>query len=491
VSPSGSDANNGLGPDASAATNKPWLTIGKALGASGIASGDTVYLAPGVYREVVTVNMTSATAETKVLGDPANAQGFKNGSGVLLAPGQVQWTAYTTNDKTAPGGTLLNLNARDFLTFQNILLVGGNGVIVLATTTTSTDCKFVDCGFLIGHVGSQRLIDVTAAFNTALNWTFDRCFFIGGASDSLRFTLTTGTGADYDANVLIENSLFVSGGGISISVAASGASANKGGGIRARNCTAIKRSEFMLTAANVSATIACTVNNCAILGMGNSAVALNANTSGQITEDYNLIQAATPRTNVTAGTHSISDGSYAPLFSFGQTRIFGMNLRPFGEPWTSSPLLAFGNDGTQTAYDLRHNPRPAGGASASPAIGALERSNTWAQETGTVRTGSNALSITGPGYQDFDIPVDATSTTVSVYMRYDSTYAGTKPQIQVLNGGECGVTDDTSSAVVTVNSWEQLSLTFTPTRAGIVTIRLLSSDTNGAGKAFSDDFAVA
>jgi hypothetical protein len=38
----GSDSNNGLGPDASDATNKPWLTIGKALGASGISSGDTV-----------------------------------------------------------------------------------------------------------------------------------------------------------------------------------------------------------------------------------------------------------------------------------------------------------------------------------------------------------------------------------------------------------------------------------------------------------------
>src|ERR1051325_3311383 len=94
VSPSGSDSNNGLGPDASHASNKPWLTIGKALGASGIASGDIVYIAPGTYREVVTVNMTSATVETQVIGDPANAQGFKNGSGVLLAAGEIQWTCF-------------------------------------------------------------------------------------------------------------------------------------------------------------------------------------------------------------------------------------------------------------------------------------------------------------------------------------------------------------------------------------------------------------
>ena len=37
----GLDANNGLGPDASDGTNKPWKTITKLLGAAGMASGDT------------------------------------------------------------------------------------------------------------------------------------------------------------------------------------------------------------------------------------------------------------------------------------------------------------------------------------------------------------------------------------------------------------------------------------------------------------------
>ena len=35
------------------------------------------------------VKLTSATAETKVIGDYANAQGFKNGSGVLLSGGMI------------------------------------------------------------------------------------------------------------------------------------------------------------------------------------------------------------------------------------------------------------------------------------------------------------------------------------------------------------------------------------------------------------------
>jgi hypothetical protein len=42
----GNNANAGTGSSAGSA----WQTIGKALGATGIASGDTVYIAPGIYR---------------------------------------------------------------------------------------------------------------------------------------------------------------------------------------------------------------------------------------------------------------------------------------------------------------------------------------------------------------------------------------------------------------------------------------------------------
>ena len=43
VSPNGSDSNNGLGPDASHASNKPFLTIGKILGASGVGAAARTY----------------------------------------------------------------------------------------------------------------------------------------------------------------------------------------------------------------------------------------------------------------------------------------------------------------------------------------------------------------------------------------------------------------------------------------------------------------
>ena len=42
----GNDTNTGLGP----AINQAWQTITKAVGTTGIGSGDTLYIAPGVYR---------------------------------------------------------------------------------------------------------------------------------------------------------------------------------------------------------------------------------------------------------------------------------------------------------------------------------------------------------------------------------------------------------------------------------------------------------
>jgi hypothetical protein len=100
-------------------------------------------------------------------------------------------------------------------------------------------------------------------------------------------------------------------------------------------------------------------------------------------EDYNLISCVTARSSGPAvGAHSVSNGSYAPLMSLGQERIWGGLLRPFGEPLAGSPLLGFGNGGGQTPYDLYNRPRPAGGGALPyPAVGALERGNTASQGT--------------------------------------------------------------------------------------------------------------
>lgn len=211
----GNDANDGLSPDASSGGSKPWKTIAKCLGATGIASGDTVYLSPaGPFREVVTVAMVSAVAETSVLGDPANAQGFKTSGGVLIAPAEVIFTAYTTDDTTAPSASvLLDLAQRDFLTFQFLTFVQGTNTTLQNTTATSTNITVRDCVFLAQQAtGSIFQIDLTIGADVAANVLIERCVFFSSRSEGgshIRFTAATSASADYDMACTVRNCLFV------------------------------------------------------------------------------------------------------------------------------------------------------------------------------------------------------------------------------------------------------------------------------------------
>lgn len=493
----GLDTNNGLGPDASHASNKPWKTITKLVGATGFASGDTGYLSPsGPFREVVTVNMTSATAETQIIGDPANAQGFKDSGGVLVASGDVILTAYLTNDTTAPSGTsTLNTNGKDFLTFKNIFIMGGtNGsACIVGTTSHATDIKFINCAFNQGGT-NNNLINHTGLADTASNWTFDSCYFgiHTSSASGILITLPTSTVADYDANIQIKNCVFaMSGGSNHINITASGANSFKGGGVDCHNCTFVGggSSAFRTASANMSTSIPCTIYNSVIIGT--SGTAINANAAGQILEDNNRILAVTPRANVTAGAASISDASHAPLYELGFEFISGRQPRPFGMPMVGSPLLGRGATAGGPTVDILARPRPAGGASTSYAWGAYERHDTAVRETSVVDAGSNAIKIVGPGDHDFIIPVDATSTTITVRARYDTNHATTnKPQATILNGEEIGVATETKTMTAAVDTWETISFSsFTPTAKGFVTLRLISRSAAGNGIAYFDTVA--
>jgi len=475
VRKSGSDSNGGTSPaDA-------WLTVNHA--AQTAALGSTVYIGAGVYRETVNVTITpTASLPVAFVGD---VDGSFTGDA-----GMVQLTAYTTSDTAAPSATtLLNLSGSSNLTFQNIAFVQGNAILVTATTATSTGVTFRDCSFAAGRALTLGLVSVTSAFGRPLNWTFDRCYFMcGSVNGNILVNCTLGVGPDYDVNVVIRNSVFVAGDSNVLRLAAAGAGAGKGNGIHVWNCSFF--GPILNSGANISTQFPSTVYNC-FCHNPTTTVALVASSSGMIVEDYNLLAAgSTVRTNVTAGAHSVSDGSYAPLVHFGQERVWGGSLRPFGEPLASSPLSRFGNDGSQTPYDARNGPRPAG--ILAPAVGAYERGNNFAKETGTVHTGSNAISIVGDGFQDFDFAVDAGTVTVSVYCQTDTNYTGEPPRLQILPNQEVGVGDPYDAAdAAGVGAFEQLQVTIHPTAAGVVTARVIASDTSGTAETVFDTWSIA
>ncbi len=478
-------------------------------GQSGVAAGDTIYLGAGSYRAVVAANNQPVTltngAFSPLFNGQVNIVGDVTGQFTGDA-GMVQLTAYTTNDKTAPSATtLLNLNGKSNLAFSNIMFVSGNALLVTATTATSQNVSFTDCSFHEGYTGNiNSLISATAGYNAAgfgipLNWLIDRCYFVNGANlggEGVLFTVTAGVGADYSITSVIRNSFFLvlnNGNATAIRVANSGAGAAKGNGLVVRNCTII--GQGIDTNGVVSASFPTRVNGC-FLYVGTTNGALTAAATTAMLESNNLIVASTARSNVSIGAGSITDGSYAPLFHFGQERIWLPPMfRPFGEPMAGSPLLGFGNDGGQTPYDLRSNIRPAGGSSPLPAVGALERADTFVADASPIGGGTSAVKLTGPGYNDFLLPISAAQAgharTVSVKVKWDASYGGTLPQIMLVAKPQMGVTAQTVAAVGTSGNVYTISLaSFTPTAAGTLNVRLISNDLSGASVVEWDDFAI-
>lgn len=333
----GSDANNGTNADASLGTNGPWQTIAKYMRTNGV-SGDTAYLAPGVYRESVTVNITSPTATTKLIGDPQNTRGFKTSGGVRVAPAVCRATVFTNDSTASPATSVINLNGSDYWWFENIYFnaAGAGGAPVSATTTTSTNITFTNC--VLNVVGaSVQCISITAAFGVPLNLTISNCKLVNLVNAALVITHTSGSGSDWDLNVKIQNCEIVALGSSGISVAKSGSSANVGGGVLVTNCVFVGASSGFSCPATSTNNFTNYISGCLLF----NSTGVTCGDASQITEDYNWFDCSVaPRSVAPVGTHSSS--AFNPMIDFDSSRMWGFGPRPYFSPLTGSPIIGAG-----------------------------------------------------------------------------------------------------------------------------------------------------
>lgn len=446
VRKSGSDANAGTSAGAA------WATIGKALLAGGIASGDTVYIGAGIYREAITVGITP-TGTTSVIGD---VDGAKTGDA-----GEVRWTAQTSDVGTATNAVPLNLNTKNFFSFANIVFMASGSSAALSNLG-GHDLSFTDCAFF-----GQATISKSAVVDIAANLTFDRCYIStwGSAAAGFTFTLPTSTVAEYDVNILVRNCLILSA-GAGISVSATGGNAFWGGGIKVRSCTIlVAGTAVATTSGHLSTTIpGVTVYDCYINTNGTH---LAANFAGELVENFNVLAGGgTMLSNVTAGVNSNTVARLSNAFSLGQERIWGGQPRPFGGPSQDSLLHGWGSQSGGPSVDMLNRPRPSGtnralftGTATSGAATTLTDSGAaW----GTNQLASAVCKITGgTGSGQTKIIKSNTGTALTFHGNWktnpDSTstyaiYFGTPSETFTATSGSTTTAVQSSASWVT-NMW--------------------------------------
>lgn len=320
VRKTGSDGNAGTSAGAA------WLTIGKALTSGGVAAGDTVYIGAGIYRETVTASLTNPASEVKFVGD---VDGAYTGD-----PGEVSWSAWTTNDTTSGSSSaLLAGGSKNNLTFEKIgFFSSGTGMITgLGTGWTFRSCLFFSVTNGVNHIA----VTITAA----LNLTIDGCISVvnGNSSNHVAVTCTQSASAEYQTGIVVKNSVFHLGNAI-LNLGSTGAQAFKGGGGKVLNCTAFGCILAVVAAGN-SAQYPILVLNC--MAWSDTTLTSESAIGGIVAENVRSVSASNA-VEASAGIFNtgIATGR-APYGEYGQSILWGLTPRPFLSP-TSIAFSATG-----------------------------------------------------------------------------------------------------------------------------------------------------
>lgn len=473
-----------------------WLTIQKAL--DNVAAGDEVRVGAGTYREALTVVTTgSSGSEIEFYGDLDGSYGTGD-AGIVIVTSAADENTWSTNNYTLSYGAA----GRRYYKFANFIFSNAN----LDTVIVGNEFSFDNCIFF--GQAKNGYSSLYAVLGTSIGFSLTNSVVVG----SLEIGYNESAG-DIDLNVTISNCLFLgcfqspSGltGGSGISIDRITAGTYSPGGIDIDSCTfyGSPSGVWLDTQTTAATTYKVNVTNCSFVGQQN---ALYATTSGSdwMVSSYNQFSGVGAEyTNVSVGTGDNSSnptgiygcvaGEIPILAASGLSRYLPfeplLQKDPSGTGAYAHPAIDGGS--TTLSVDYFGNPRPMGDLSTAAADdhGAVESRGRPRKETSTTYSGSTAIRFDGAGVQDFLIPVDPASTTVTIYARYDSTYSGTLPKLELINApGVSTLPSDTMTSGS--GTWEQLSINFTPTSQGVARVRITSSDTSAGGQSFFDLLAV-
>ena len=401
VRPDGNNSNTGTGP----AANQAWQTLARIVQAgTAFTSGDTVYIAPGTYRQSITTTATYTSA-TNFFGDPTAAQ-FPG-----VTPGIVRITNFLSTDNVAAtnqllwGGVTFNHINISNINFDHSSLNGGIYYTGTSNNSSIKNCVFSGNKNTTGGLGIP-CIRLTAAKNLLI----ENCIF-----QQSYFGVIVDTTTDTNTNVTIRNCTLFNMSGVGIYITNS-----TGGGIFVTNnilCTPASTS-VILTGAGNATSISYVTNNIFYQCSGS----VQGGSSTNILENYNRRINSGGNTTVLTGINTITDG--APQFDFGHSALFNIALQKPFSSITGSVNVGAGLSTYASTTDLYGQTWSAG--ASLPDIGCA----TAVQASGTsyyYPTDRNASTITiapGSTSQSIELYLGVTGLTAStsgLSARYNRT----------------------------------------------------------------------
>jgi hypothetical protein len=395
----GSNSNNGTTP----AT--PWATVQFALGAAsgtnpGLVAGDTVWIAPGTYREVITSTTLTGTAGNtiKVYGDPNFTRAWTGGS-----VGRVRITNYT-NDTVLPAQSQTLAIIGDYVDIQDLCIDGHTVALAAANVVTQT-CFFIRggnisvtrCTVQVSNENRQNCMQVhfLAGKKTCV---IKQCTFMTGMP--LWITSAAQT-SPFDLETTIQDCFVLGSNDYGIIIEGATASYT---GIKIYNNIVINSAVgaiFFINhyVANATATI---LRNNLIYSLRGTGV--GSSTSITITQSNNTIIGSVTFNNILPNTNNLS----APMLDLGSSRVQQFGTLPWFAPMTGSPLIGVGTATGAPSVDLYGNTW-----TTFPTIGAIE-SKTESDIGSYQPTERNASVVTiapGSTSQSIELYLGATGLT--------------------------------------------------------------------------------
>lgn len=381
----GNDGNTGLG----SGTGQAWATIGKALGATGITGGDTVFIAPGTYREVVTISGTYSSA-TYIYGNPTASQ-F-----VGVTAGEVRITP-SGSDNIVSTSYALTATSKNNLNFRDLIIGGMNA-------TTCTNLTIERCLFFSTSATTSAFMFTGSAsvnFNTVIKQSI-----FNGTINGIQYNYRNSSTAQ-NYGFALSDCVLTGENAILFTDQATPFNNFVLSGVNIYNCVLMGSTPFRTIQTHISATgNTIIVNNSLIYATGT--YAFQSNTNIAVTENFNRVYGVNTRQNVSQGANT-NVASWAGL-EFGQSLLQGFNpIQIFGNTFNSPNATAGTASGAPAVdmYGQSWNVTPDIGVAIYRTIGGVGAYLPAAQAAGTLTIAPGSTS------QSIELYLGATGLTAS------------------------------------------------------------------------------